>query len=65
MTSFLRIKSQQEEMVYREKRATLLPHATIEQFKNGKWPVGSKWLSTIGAVGPPGSGVQPDKRSGE
>jgi hypothetical protein len=47
-----------------EMRAILMQGATIEQFKNGNWPAGSLWLWALGVVGPKGSAVQPDKRTG-
>jgi len=64
MTSFLRFKTDQEERVERELRAPL--NITREQWLQGKgsWPAGSIWLGALGAYGPPGSGVQPDKRTG-
>jgi hypothetical protein len=64
MTSFIRFKSEQEDRVEREMRAPL--NITREQWLQGKgsWPVGSVWLSMIGAYGPKGSAVQPDKRTG-
>lgn len=48
-----------------ERRAILMADATMEQWKNGKWPVGSMWLWNLGVVGPPGSSVEPDRRTGE
>jgi len=64
MTSFLRFKTDQEERVERELRAPL--NITREQWLQGKgsWPVGSIWLGALGAYGPKGSGVQPDRRTG-
>jgi len=49
----------------KEQREILLPGATLDQWKSGKWPTGSTWLWAIGVVGPKGSAVRPDKRSGE
>lgn len=47
-----------------ERRAILLEGATIDQWRNGKWPEGSTWLWALGVVGPKGSAVEPDKRTG-
>lgn len=52
-----------------EKRAILIEGATIDQAiiagKQRQVPAGSLWLWTLGVVGPPGSAVQPDRRTGE
>lgn len=48
-----------------EKREILLPGATMDQWRSGKWPKGSTWFWALGVVGPKGSSVQPDKRTGE
>lgn len=48
-----------------ERRAILLEGASIEQWKNGKWPVGSMWLWSLGVVGEKNSAIEPDKRVAE
>lgn len=64
MSSSIRIRIEHERMVEKERREPL--NVTREQWLSGNWPVGSKWYGSLGgAYGPPGSAVQPDRRSGE
>lgn len=58
-----RIRIQQEREIRREARAPL--NITREQWLHGKWPEKSKWYGTLGeAYGPPGSAIEPDRRTG-
>lgn len=65
MTSTIRIATEQRKKVEDERREVLLEGATLDQWKSGKWPTGSTWLWAIGVVGPKGSAVKPDQRTGE
>lgn len=48
--------------IAKENREVLLEGATIEQFKNGKWPAGSIWLWTGYVAGPEGSAPRVETR---
>jgi len=48
-----------------ERRAILMEDATMEQWRNGRWPVGSMWLWALGVVGARNSAIEPDKRTGK
>lgn len=48
--------------IEKENREVLLAGATIEQFKNGKWPAGSSWFHQIGVVGPENSAPREEPR---
>lgn len=48
--------------IAKENREVLLEGATIEQFKNGKWPAGSRWLWAVGIVGPKDSAPRVESR---
>lgn len=53
---------QHQAQIERERREVLLAGATIDQFRNGKWPAGSTWLFAIGVVGPKGSAPVIERR---
>lgn len=52
----------------KERRSIIMEGATIDQAilagKQRHAPEGSLWLWALGIVGPPGSAVEPDRRTG-
>jgi hypothetical protein len=48
--------------IEKERRELLLAGATIEQWKQGRWPAGSIWLWALGVAGPKGSAPREELR---